>query len=61
MDLAAFNVKAVISAVLQHVKNVKQILHMSYSSSQGMGRGLRKARQYLEKGWQDAQTACVLR
>lgn len=56
VDLTAFNAKAVISAVLQHVKNVGQTLRMSNFSLQGMAKSLRKARQSLEEGWQDTQT-----
>ena len=48
--ISAFNVKAAISIALQHVKNAKQALHMSASSSQGLSRRLRKARQSLEEG-----------
>ena len=55
VDLAAFSVKASISAVLQHVKNIEQSLHMSESFSPGMARSLRKARQSIEEWWQDTQ------
>ena len=46
VHLAAFNMKAAISAVLQHVKNVKT-LHKSGSSSLGVARALQKARPSL--------------
>ena len=51
VDLAAFNMKAAISAALQHVKNFEQTLHRSGSSSQRVARGLQKARQSSEEGW----------
>ena len=50
IDLAAFNTKAAISATLQHVKNVKQALHMSESSTHSLVRSLVRPSSPLWKG-----------
>ena len=56
VDLGDFNVKAAISAALQHVKNADQAHHMLESSTQLLATSLYKARQSLEEGWQDTPT-----
>ena len=56
IDLAAFNMKAAITSVLQQVKNSKQALHTAETCTQGLARCLRKAKQSLEGAWADTQT-----
>ena len=56
IDLAAFNVKAAISSAVQQVKNAEQALHTAETSTQGLARCLRKARESLEDAWADTQT-----
>ena len=48
IDLTAFNVKAAISSAIQQLKNAEQALHTAETSTQGLARCLRKARQSLE-------------
>ena len=57
VDLVAFNVKAHISAALQHMKDAESALHDLGYSPQGLTRSLYNARESLEEGWQDTHTA----
>ena len=57
VDLAAFNVKACISAALQHMTDDKSALHDLVYPPQGLTRSLHKDRESLEEGWQDRQIA----
>ena len=56
IDLTTFNAKAAITSALQQLKNAKQALHMAETSTQGLARCLRKAKQSLEGAWADTQT-----
>ena len=49
----AFNIKDAITAALQHLNNAEQALHMAASSTQGLARSLRKAKQSLKEVWEE--------
>ena len=56
IDLAAFNGKAAISSAIQQLKNAEQALHTAETSTQGLAKCLRKARQSLKDACADTQT-----